>query len=48
MNVIKDYRNWRNYRRTVNELKSLSDGTLKDIGVERGAISEYARRVSGY
>ncbi len=48
MNIIKDYRNWRNYRRTVAELRDLSDSTLKDIGVERGAISEYARRVSGY
>ncbi len=48
MNLIKDYRNWRNYRRTVRELNNLSDGTLQDIGVDRFAIDAYARRSSGH
>ena len=48
MSIIKDYRNWRTYRRTVQELRGLPDSTLRDIGVDRGSINEYARRVSGY
>ncbi len=47
MSIIKDYRSWRSYRRTVQELRNLPDSTLRDIGVERGAIDAYARRVAG-
>lgn len=45
MNLMKDYRNWRHYRRTVRQLDSLSDTTLQDIGIDRSAIDDYARRV---
>ncbi len=48
MNIIKDYRNWRTYRRTVQELRNLPDSTLRDIGVDRSSIHQYARRVAGY
>ena len=32
MNLIRNYRNWRTYRATVNELGRLSDRGLEDLG----------------
>lgn len=46
MNLIKDYRKWRDYRQTVRQLTDLSDSTLHDIGVVRGCIEECARGAS--
>ena len=48
MSILKDYRNWRKYRRTVNQLNSLSDTVLQDIGIERYAIDDYARKAARY
>ena len=44
MNIIGTYRNWRSYRRTVNELGSLSNRELDDLGINRGDIETVARR----
>ncbi len=45
MNVIGSFRKWRNYRRTVTELSSLSNRELDDLGINRGDISFVARNV---
>ena len=44
MNVLGSFKNWRNYRRAVNELNSLSKRELDDIGIARGDIPFVARR----
>lgn len=43
MNVIGSFRKWRNYRRTVSELSSLSNRELDDLGIARGDIPHVAR-----
>lgn len=43
MNVISKYNNWRNYRRTVSALSSLSNRELDDLGLTRGDIQYVAR-----
>lgn len=44
MNLIRNYRNWLEYRRTVSELKSLSNRDLADVGIQRNEIPTVARR----
>ncbi|RLQ89462.1 DUF1127 domain-containing protein [Notoacmeibacter ruber] len=44
MSIFANYRRWRMYRNTVNELSHLSDEQLRDIGVYRGSIEKVARR----
>ncbi len=44
MNLIRNYRNWRRYRETVNELSRLSNRELTDLGIARGEIPFVARR----
>ena len=44
--VVKETAAKARARASVKELSSLSDHTLKDIGVERSEIGELARRVS--
>ena len=39
MNLIRNYRNWRVYRDTVNELGRLSNRQLHDLGIIRGDIN---------
>ena len=43
MNVFGTYKNWRNYRRTVNELNALSTRELDDLGIARSDIPAVAR-----
>lgn len=45
MNMIGSFRKWRNYRRTVSELSSLSNRELDDLGINRGDISFVARNI---
>jgi uncharacterized protein YjiS (DUF1127 family) len=45
-NVVKNYRQWRNYRTTVNELSRLSSRDLNDLGIGRGDIEFVARRAA--
>jgi len=45
MNVIGSFRKWRNYRRTVSELNSLSNRELDDLGINRGDINFVARNI---
>lgn len=44
MNLIRNYRNWRRYRNTVDELSRLSNRELNDLGISRGDIPYVARR----
>jgi uncharacterized protein YjiS (DUF1127 family) len=44
MNLIRNYRNWRQYRATVNELSKLSNRELADLGIGRGEIHAVARK----
>lgn len=43
MNLIRNYRNWRRYRDTVNELSRLSNRELNDLGITRSEIPGIAR-----
>lgn len=45
MNLIRNYRNWRVFRATVNELGQLSDRGLEDLGIRRDQIKSVARKV---
>ena len=44
MNLIRNYRNWRRYRETVNELGRLSNRELDDLGITRSDIPFVARK----
>ncbi|ANL21614.1 hypothetical protein AMJ96_CH01891 [Rhizobium sp. N113] len=44
MNPIRIAKSWISYRRTLNELGSLSNQTLSDIGVSRYDIRNIASR----
>lgn len=43
MNLIRNFRNWRRYRDTVNELSRLSNRELNDLGITRADIHGIAR-----
>lgn len=42
-NVKKEYRQWREYRRIVDELSTLGPRELDDIGISRHSIRDVAR-----
>jgi uncharacterized protein YjiS (DUF1127 family) len=44
MNLIRSYRNWRSYRRTVSELGRLSNRQLDDVGISRFEIEQIVRK----
>ena len=43
MTLTDNFRNWRRYRRTLNELRGLNDRELADLGIGRGDIRSIAR-----
>jgi len=43
MNMFQSINKWRNYRRTVTELNSLTNRELDDLGIVRGDIHRLAR-----
>ena len=45
--VVKNYRQWRTYRETVDELNRLSNRDLNDLGISRADITFVARKASG-
>lgn len=45
-NVVRKYNSWVNYRRTVDELSSLSNRELSDLGINRNEIRFVARRAT--
>lgn len=44
MNIVRNFRNWRQYRNTVSELSRLSNRELADLGINRGEIHSVARK----
>jgi uncharacterized protein YjiS (DUF1127 family) len=44
MNILRNYRNWRRYRDTVNELSRLSNRELADLGITRSEIVAVASK----
>ncbi len=44
MNIVHEYKNWRRYRNTVNELSRLSTRELNDLGINRADIPFVARK----
>jgi uncharacterized protein YjiS (DUF1127 family) len=44
MNLLRNYRNWRRYRETINELSRLSNHELSDLGISRSEIVAVAQR----
>ncbi len=44
MNLIRNFRDWRRYRNTVNELSRLSARELNDLGLTRADIPSVAAR----
>ena len=44
MNLIRNYRSWRRYRDTVNELSRLTQRELNDLGITRADIPVVAAR----
>ncbi|MCC0029174.1 MAG: DUF1127 domain-containing protein [Brucellaceae bacterium] len=44
MNVVREFRNWRRYRNTVNELSRLTTRELNDLGIARADIPFVARK----
>lgn len=43
MNLLENFRNWRRYQRTVDELSRLSNRELADIGIRRDEIRNFAK-----
>ncbi|SNY93301.1 Uncharacterized conserved protein YjiS, DUF1127 family [Cohaesibacter sp. ES.047] len=46
-NVIHSYRQWRNYRDTVDELSRLSSRDFEEVGISRADITQISRRSVG-
>lgn len=44
MDIVGKFREWRTYRRTINELSALSNRELDDLGISRADIPFVARR----
>ncbi|NVK34799.1 MAG: DUF1127 domain-containing protein [Rhodobacteraceae bacterium] len=42
--LTRSYNNWKRFRRTYDELSSLSNRELDDLGIGRAEISRYARQ----
>ena len=47
MNIVRSFNNWRQYRRTVDELSRMSQRDLSDLGISRCDIQRVARQTSG-
>lgn len=43
LKITKSYTNRKQYRRTIEELRRLTDQELNDIGINRGDIHSIAR-----
>ena len=44
--IVRNYRSWRKYNATYNELMRLSSHELDDLGISRGEIARIARKCS--
>lgn len=48
LNLMANYKNWRKYRETYNELSRLTTRELSDLGINRADIGQIARQAVGY
>jgi len=46
-NIFENFRSWRRYRQTYDELARLSNRELDDLGISRYDIRSVARKASG-
>ncbi|KEG20647.1 DUF1127 domain-containing protein [Bartonella bacilliformis] len=46
MGILRSFKSWCRYRRTVKALNSLSTYDLNDVGINRGDIRSVAKRFS--
>ncbi len=44
--VVRKFNNWKRFRQTYDELNSLSNRELNDLGIARADIARYARMSS--
>lgn len=44
MSVLEKYQTWRRQQRSANQLRTLSDRSLADIGLSRNLIDEHVRK----
>ncbi|MEM8702381.1 MAG: DUF1127 domain-containing protein [Pseudomonadota bacterium] len=42
--VVRKYNNWKRFRQTYDELSSLTNRELDDLGIARADISRFARQ----
>ncbi len=42
--VVRKYNNWKRFRQTYDELSSLTNRELDDLGIARSDIARYARQ----
>ena len=43
-NVVRKFNSWKRYRQTYDELASLSNRELDDLGINRSDIERFARQ----
>ena len=43
MGIVRDFTEWRRYRRTLQQLRSQSDRNLHDMGIARWRVEDVAR-----
>ena len=48
MNLVKNFKQWREYRATCQELARLTQRELSDLGIDRADITKVARSAAGY
>ena len=46
MNIARNFRSWRKYRETVDQLTRLGEHELEDLGIAPGMINEVAREAA--
>ena len=44
IDIVRKFNNWKSYRRTYDELSSLSNRELDDLGIARVDIARFARQ----
>lgn len=42
--VVRKYNNWKRFRQTYDELSSLTNRELDDLGIARADINRFARQ----
>ena len=43
MGIVRNFQDWRRYRRTMNQLRGMSTRNLNDMGIARWRVEDVAR-----